>query len=148
MEPTVAHKTRVKPGDKIGELIDARKHRSLNPLLGMMDSSSTFLVAQAYRNHKIKPRGKYNKNILPLDKQYPTIFPPAEQAEILSNTVNPKEINSGNGTINVNDLKNDKEYIVNNGGTGVTIVQPINQPVVVTGGEVLVSHNQNEATVY
>mgnify|MGYP001185452730 CR=1 FL=1 len=148
VEPTVAHKTRVKPGDKIGELIDARKHRSLNPLLGMMDSSSTFLVAQAYRNHKIKPRGKYNKNILPLDKQYPTIFPPAEQAEILSNTVNPKEINSGNGTINVNDLKNDKEYIVNNGGTGVTIVQPINQPVVVTGGEVLVSHNQNEATVY
>ena len=148
VNPTVPHKTRVKPGDKIGELIDARKHINYaNPLLGMMDSSMTFLVAQAYKNHKKEPKGKYNKNIIPLDSLYPEIFSSQEENDIVSNTVDPKEINNSD-TINANDLVNEKEYVVDDNSSEITIVQPVNQPVVITGNETIVAYTQNDATVY
>jgi len=148
VNPTVPHKTRVKPGDKIGELIDARKHINYaNPLLGMMDSSMTFLVAQAYKNHKKEPKGKYNKNIIPLDSLYPEIFSSQEENDIVSNTVNPEEINNSD-TVNANDLVNEKEYVVDDNSGEITIVQPVNQPVVITGNETIVAYTQNDATVY
>ena len=82
-----------------------------------------------------------------MDSLYPEIFSSQEENDIVSNTVNPEEINNSD-TVNANDLVNEKEYVVDDNSGEITIVQPVNQPVVITGNETIVAYTQNDATVY
>ena len=140
--PTINHKTRVKPGDKIGELMDARKYKKGGKGNRKLTSKSTFLLLQAFTNHKVE--GGYNKGRMDIADLYPGIFPAPEEEKILTNSVNPSEITS---TVvnNGGELKQEKVYKV---GDNKVVVQPIVQPSVTTDDGLGVQYQENEATVY
>ena len=63
--PTINYHTRVKPGDKIGELMDARKYKRGGQGGKKLTSRSTYLLLQAFTNHKVE-RG-YNNSMMMLE---------------------------------------------------------------------------------
>ena len=143
--PTINYHTRVKPGDKIGELMDARKYKSSGRTKSgpkNLTSKSTYLLLQAFTNHKVE--GGYNKGRMDIADLYPGIFPAPEEEKILTNSVDPSEISS---TVvnNGEELKKEKVYKV---GENKVVVQPIVQPSITTDDGLGVQYQENEATVY
>lgn len=152
VRPTIDHKKRVKPGDKIGELLDARKFKGTGKNRNKkLTSKSTFLLLQGFTNHKIMNVGDgllsrgYNKNRQDIADLYPDIFPAPEAEKIITNSVVPEEITS-TVTNNGVELKQEKVYKV---GDNKVVLQPIVQPSVTTDGDgTTIQHQDNEATVY
>ena len=141
--PTINYHTRVKPGDKIGELMDARKYKKGGQGGKKLTSRSTYLLLQAFTNHKVE-RG-YNKNRLDIGELYPDIFPAKEENEIVKNNVDPETINTGDNLTNSDDLVNEKTYTTEG---GAVVIQPVVTPTVTVGDETNVQFEENEATVY
>ena len=144
--PTINYHTRVKPGDKIGELMDARKYKSSSRTKSgpkNLTSKSTYLLLQAFTNHKVE-RG-YNKNQLDIAELYPDIFPAKQENEIVKNNVDPETINTGENITNSDDLVNEKTYTTEG---GAVVIQPVVTPTVTVGDETNVQFEENEATVY
>ena len=141
--PTINYHTRVKPGDKIGELMDARKYKKGGQGGKKLTSRSTYLLLQAFTNHKVE-RG-YNKNRLDIGELYPDIFPAKQENEIVKNNVDPETINTGDNLTNSDDLVNEKTYTTEG---GAVVIQPVVTPTVTVGDETNVQFEENEATVY